>query len=51
MTNVFLYILLAISFIFFVLMLVIFACQWVIYFRIERTTLEQNKIIAQQERN
>ncbi len=49
MLNIFLHLLIIITFIFFVLLLVIFVFQWIIYFRVEKTMLKQ--IAHKQERN
>jgi hypothetical protein len=44
MITVFWWMAICISVLFFIVMLVIVACQWIIYFRIERTTLKQQKL-------
>lgn len=44
MITVFWWLAVVISIFFFIVMLIIFVCQWIIYFRVERTTLEQQKI-------
>ena len=43
MVNFFLQVALIMTLIFFVLMVGLFVCQWIIYFRVERTTLKQER--------
>jgi dipeptidyl aminopeptidase/acylaminoacyl peptidase len=39
-----------ISALFFIAMVVIFICQWIVYFRVEQTTLRQQKITKAERR-
>ncbi|MCI1637294.1 MAG: hypothetical protein SOH95_01115 [Bifidobacterium crudilactis] len=50
MLTVFWWVAVTISALFFIAMVVIFICQWIVYFRVEQTTLRQQKITKAERR-
>lgn len=50
MLTMFWWVAVTISALFFIAMVVIFICQWVIYCRVEQTTLRQQKITKAERR-